>query len=51
MQVSLSVFQHVLLDVGVRVPVNQRDTRGKALMVYLLWDYFDGGLFELWRAH
>jgi mono/diheme cytochrome c family protein len=51
MQVSLSVFQHVLASVGVRVPLNQTDTRGKAVMAYLLWDWFDGGLFELWRAH
>jgi mono/diheme cytochrome c family protein len=51
MQVSLSVFQHVLIDVGVRLPVNERQTRGKAVMAYLLWDWFDGGLFELWRAH
>jgi hypothetical protein len=50
MQVSLSVFQHVLLDVGVRLPVNERQTRSKAVMAYLLWDWFDGGLFELWRA-
>ena len=51
MQVSLSIFQHVLLDVGVRVPVNERETRSKAVMAYLLWDWFDGGFFELWRAH
>lgn len=51
MQVSLSVFQHVLLNVGMRVPVNERETRSKAVMVYLLWDWFDGGLFELWRVH
>ena len=51
MQVSLSVFQHVLLNVGMRVPVNERETRSKAVMVYVLWDWFDGGLFELWRVH
>ena len=51
MQVSLRVFQHVLLNVGMRVPVNERETRSKAVMVYVLWDWFDGGLFELWRAH
>jgi mono/diheme cytochrome c family protein len=50
MQVSLSVFQHVLASVGVRVPVNARDTRSTAVMAYLLWDWFDGGFFELWRA-
>jgi mono/diheme cytochrome c family protein len=51
MQVSLSVFQHVLLSVGMRVPVNERDTRGNAFMTYFLWDWFDGPLFQLWRAH
>jgi len=51
MQVSLSVFQHVLLDGGVRLPVTERQTRSKEVVVYLLWDWFDGGLFELWRAH
>lgn len=51
MQVSLSVFQHVLLGVGMRVPVNERQTRNKSVMVYLLWDWFDGGFFQLWRAH
>lgn len=51
MQVSLSVFQHIRLSVGVRVPITGRDTRTTAVMTYLLWDWFDGGLFELWRAH
>ena len=51
MQVSLSVFQHVLLSAGVRIPVNERDTRSTAFMTYFLWDWFDGGLFKFWRAH
>jgi hypothetical protein len=50
-QVTLSVFQHIRLDVGVRVPVNERETRSTAVLAYFLWDWFDGGLFELWRAH
>jgi mono/diheme cytochrome c family protein len=50
MQVSLSMFQHVRMNVGVRLPVNERRTRSKALVAYLLWDWGDGGLFELWRA-
>ena len=50
-QVSLSTFQHVLMDVGWQVPVNERDTRGNALHVYVLWDWFDGPLFSMWRAH
>jgi mono/diheme cytochrome c family protein len=48
MQISLSTRQHILLNVGVRVPVTERDTRSKTFMVYLLWDWFDGGLFEGW---
>jgi len=51
MQVSLSGFQHVLLDVGWQVPVNDRNTRGSTLRVYFLWDWFDGPLFGMWRAH
>jgi hypothetical protein len=51
MQVSLSVFQHIRLSVGARFPVNERETRNKSLLTYLLWDWGDGGLFELWRAH
>ena len=51
MQVTLSVFQHIRLNVGMRVPVNERDGRGNAFMSYLLWDWFDGGFFKLWRAH
>jgi mono/diheme cytochrome c family protein len=49
-QVSLSGLQHVLLNVGLRIPVNARDSRSNAAMVYLLWDWFDGGLFSNWRS-
>jgi mono/diheme cytochrome c family protein len=47
-QVSLSKLQHVLLNVGVRVPLNEREDRKPQLLVYLLWDWFDGGLFDFW---
>jgi mono/diheme cytochrome c family protein len=49
MQVSLSRLQHVLLNVGVRVPLNERDERKPQVLVYLLWDWFDGGLFQFWK--
>lgn len=49
LQVSLSGLQHVLLSVGLRVPVNQPVSRTNTLMVYLLWDWFDGGLASNWR--
>lgn len=48
-QVSLSRRQHILLNVGVQLPVNDRGSRGRTFMTYLLWDWFDGGLFSGWR--
>ena len=45
-QVSLSARQHVLLNAGVRVPLNRRDERRASVLVYLLWDWFDGGLLQ-----
>ena len=48
-QVSLSKLQHVLIAGGVRVPLTQRDERHPQVLVYLLWDWFDGGLFSFWK--
>jgi len=48
MQVSLSTRQHVLLSVGVRVPMTQRTVRRTTVMAYLLWDWFDGGFLSGW---
>ena len=47
-QVSLSTRQHVLMSVGVRVPLSQRSERKTRVMAYLLWDWFDGGFFSGW---
>ena len=49
LQVSLSKLQHVLLSGGVRVPINEREERRPELLIYLLWDWFDGGLFSFWK--
>jgi mono/diheme cytochrome c family protein len=49
LQISLSKLQHVLIDVGVRVPLNEREERKPQVLMYLLWDWFDGGLFEFWK--
>src|SRR5690606_22224056 len=46
--VTLSRRQHVMANIGVRVPLNRKDTRQTELWIYLLWDWFDGGLFEGW---
>jgi len=48
-QISLSKLQHILLSVGVRVPLNEREERKPELLTYFLWDWFDGGLFQFWR--
>ena len=48
-QVSLSKLQHVLLSVGVRFPLNEREERKPQFLTYFLWDWFDGGLFEFWK--
>ena len=49
LQVTLSKLQHVMLAVGARVPITQRDERRPQALIYLLWDWFDGGFFEMWR--
>ncbi len=49
MQVSLSKLQHILLSVGVRVPLNEREERKPQVLTYILWDWFDGGFFQFWK--
>lgn len=48
-QITLSRRQHIMFNVGIRVPVNERDDRDSQFVTYLLWDWFDGGFFEGWR--
>ena len=48
-QVTLSKLQHVMVAVGARVPLTQRDERHPRALVYLLWDWFDGGFFDFWK--
>lgn len=47
-QVSLNTRQHVLLNIGLRVPINDTGRRTTQLIVYVLWDWFDGGLLDGW---
>jgi mono/diheme cytochrome c family protein len=47
-QFTLNTRQHVMANIGVRVPVNEREGRDTQLMMYLLWDWFDGGFFDGW---
>ena len=48
LQLSLNTRQHVLASVGVRVPVSARAGREPSLDLYVLWDWFDGGLRDGW---
>ena len=50
LQVSLSQRQHVLGAIGIRQPVTDRGNRQTELVIYLLWDWFDGGVLEGWKA-
>ena len=48
LQVTLSDRQHVRLSAGVRLPLDNADARETEVLVYVLWDWFDGGLLEGW---
>ncbi len=47
-QVSLSTRQHMLVNAGVRFPLNERENRHASVLLYLLWDWFDGGILSGW---
>ena len=48
MQVALNTRQHVLFNLGLRVPATETAGRDTQLVMYLLWDWFDGGFFDGW---
>lgn len=48
LQVTLSTRQHIMINGGVRIPLNKREERGNEFIAYLLWDWFDGGFFSGW---
>ncbi len=48
MQITLSRRQHIMINAGVRIPLNERDGRSPQVLTYFLWDWFDGGLFDGW---
>jgi hypothetical protein len=49
MQVTLNRRQHLMINVGVRIPLNERSGRSTQVITYFLWDWFDGGLLDGWR--
>lgn len=48
LQVTLPRRQHVRLNIGVRTPINNTAGRSTQIMLYVLWDFFDGGLRDGW---
>ena len=48
-QITLSRRQHVRANVGLQIPATNREGRSTQVVFYLLWDWFDGSLFEGWR--
>ena len=48
-QVTLNRRQHIMINMGVRIPLNDREGRSPQVLTYFLWDWFDGGLFEGWE--
>jgi hypothetical protein len=48
MQVTLNKRQHLMINAGVRVPLNDRTGRTTQVIAYFLWDWFDGGLRDGW---
>jgi mono/diheme cytochrome c family protein len=49
MQVTLNRRQHIMINAGVRFPLNDRTGRSTQLVTYFLWDWFDGGLLDGWQ--
>jgi len=47
-QIPISKRMHILGNVGYRIPLNNTADRPKQLLIYLLWDWADGGLTEGW---
>jgi hypothetical protein len=47
-QVTINRRQHVRLAAGVRLPVTDADVRKKSVIVYLLWDWYEGGFLQGW---
>ena len=45
---TLNQRQHIMANVGVRMPLTEREGREPEIHFLLLWDWFDGGLFDGW---
>jgi len=48
MHVTLSTRKHIMTNVAVKLPVTDSSIRDTQILVFLLWDWFDGGFFQGW---
>lgn len=48
LQATLNTRQHVMMNVGVRIPLDDTKARKTEVLFYFLWEWFDGGLFDGW---
>jgi mono/diheme cytochrome c family protein len=47
-RIGLNKRGHVALNVGVELPLNDKDRHDWRAQVFLIWDFADGGFFEGW---
>lgn len=47
-QVTLNTRQHLMGSLGLRVPLNDTAARHPEVLLYFLWDWFDGSLGDGW---
>jgi hypothetical protein len=49
-EVTLNARQHISAAAELRIPLAGRSSRATELVFYLLWDRYDGGVPQGWRA-
>jgi mono/diheme cytochrome c family protein len=48
LQVTLNKRKNIMANLGLRLPLNNTLGRNTQVVFYLLWDWFDGTIFEGW---
>lgn len=48
LHLTLNRRQHIMLNLGVSIPLNDFDNRQITVMANLLWDFFDGAFADGW---
>ena len=45
---TVNTRQHIMMNIAARIPVTDSGIRDTQILVYMLWDWFDGGFFQGW---